>query len=111
MQYVWEAVLAFLAAGGLLWLCRALFGRLLVPTWRTHGGVYAVVPAAGDGENLEYDVKSLLWLRGGQRARFTIVIADQGLNEMGRAAAGALLARDQGVVVCPMEGLSQYLSS
>ena len=110
MDGIWQAVLALLAAAGLLALGWTLCGRLLVPAGGS-GAVYAVVPAAGDGENLEYDVKSLLWLRGGQRARFTIVIADQGLNEMGRAAAGALLARDQGVVVCPMEGLSQYLSS
>jgi hypothetical protein len=106
-----EAVMAFFAAAGLLWLCRVLFGRMYTPTWRTSSGVYAVVPATGDGEHLEYDVKSLLWLRGRQPAGFTIVIADQGLNATGRATAGALIVQGQGVVMCPMERLTQYLST
>ncbi|MFQ7453623.1 MAG: hypothetical protein ACLRNQ_22030 [Flavonifractor plautii] len=58
--------------------------------------MYAVVPASGDGAHLEQDVKGLLWSRGGELARFTIVIADGGLDGTGRAVAAALLARGQG---------------
>ena len=109
---VWlEVAVALLAAAGLMGLGWILFGRLLTPVGGPNGGpVYAVVPAAGDGETLEYDVNGLLWLRGGELARFTIVIADQGLSDAGRAVAAALLARSTGLVVCPAERLAEYIS-
>ena len=88
------------------------FGRLLIPVGGGGGGpVYAVVPASGDGAHLEQDVKGLLWLRGGELARFTIVIADGGLDGTGRAVAAALLARGQGIVLCPAERLGEYIKA
>ena len=88
------------------------FGRLLTPVGGGGGGpVYAVVPASGDGAHLEQDVKGLLWLRGGELARFTIVIADGGLDGTGRAVAAALLARGQGIVLCPAERLGEYIKA
>ena len=89
-----------LAAAGLLSLGWLLFGRLVRPAGGA-GQVYAVVPAAGDGAGLEQTVKGLLWLRDGELARFTVVIADDGLDETGRAVAAALLAGSRGVVLCP----------
>ena len=102
-----RAVLALLAAAGLLALGWLLLGAAVAPVGR--GSVYAVVPAAGDGEHLEQDVKGLLWLRGGELARFTIVIADSGLNDTGRRVAAALLTGSRGMVLCPMEQLETYL--
>ena len=99
MNPIWQVLLALLAAVGLLALGWLTFGRLLTPVGGGGGGpVYAVVPASGDGAHLEQDVKGLLWLRGGELARFTIVIADGGLDGTGRAVAAALLARGQGIV-------------
>ena len=96
MNAIWQVLLALLAAVGLLALGWLTFGRLLTPVGGGGGGpVYAVVPASGDGAHLEQDVKGLLWLRGGELARFTIVIADGGLDGTGRAVAAALLARGQ----------------
>ena len=87
MNAIWQVLLALLAAVGLLALGWLTFGRLLTPVGGGGGGpVYAVVPASGDGAHLEQDVKGLLWLRGGELARFTIVIADGGLDGTGRAA-------------------------
>ena len=108
MDGIWQVVLALLAAAGLLALGWTLFGRLLVPAGGS-GAVYAVVPAAGDGSGLEQTVKGLLWLRSGDLARFTIVIADGGLDPAGRAAAAALLARDRGIVLCPADRLGAYI--
>ncbi|WP_434307738.1 hypothetical protein [Flavonifractor plautii] len=56
-------------------------------------------------------MKGLLWLRGGELARFTIVIADGGLDGTGRAVAAALLARGQGIVLCPAERLGEYIKA
>ena len=109
MDGIWQEVLALLAAAGLLALGWALFGKLLAPAG-ADGPVYAVVPAAGDGGGLEQAVKGLLWLRGGDLARFTIVIADSGLDPAGRARAAALLARDRGIVLCPADRLGAYIS-
>lgn len=105
MNAIWQVLLALLAAVGLLALGWLTFGRLLTPVGGGGGGpVYAVVPASGDGAHLEQDVKGLLWLRGGELARFTIVIADGGLDGTGRAVAAALLARGQGIVLCRRSG-------
>ena len=110
MNAIWQVLLALLAVVGLLALGWLLFGKLVTPVGGGGGGpVYAVVPAAGDGEHLEQDVKGLLWLRGGELARFTIVIADNGLDESGRAVAAALLTDATGVVVCPGDRLGAYL--
>ena len=104
MNAIWQVLLALLAAVGLLALGWLTFGRLLTPVGGGGGGpVYAVVPASGDGAHLEQDVKGLLWLRGGELARFTIVIADGGLDGTGRwprpcwpAARGSSSARRSG---------------
>lgn len=108
MDAIWQPILALLAAAGLLALGWLLFGRLLVPVGEG-GGVYAVVPASGRAERLERDVNGLLWLRGGELARFTIVIADGGLDPEGRAVAAALLAQSRGVVLCPLAQLGEYI--
>ncbi len=110
MSVILELFAILLAAVGLLALGWMLFGRLVAPVG---GGcpVYAVVPARGDGAGLEHAVDGLLWLRGGELARFTIVIADGGLDAEGRAVASALLARGQGLVVCPEERLGEYIAS
>ena len=104
-----QAVLALLAAVGLLALGWTLFGWLLAPS-EGDGPVYAVVPAAGEGAHLEQDVKRLLWLRGQQKKGFTIVIADGGLDPAGRAVAAALLTGATGVVVCPADQLGAYIT-
>ena len=94
MNAIWQVLLALLAAVGLLALGWLTFGRLLTPVGGGGGGpVYAVVPASGDGAHLEQDVKGLLWLRGGELARFTLVIADGGLDGAGRAVGAARRGR------------------
>lgn len=108
MDGILQVVLTVLAAIGLLALGWAAFDRLAAPAdWG--GPVYAVVPATGDGTYLEQNVKSLLWLRGKRNSRFTIVIADDGLNPAGKAVAAALLTDATGVVVCPADRLGEYI--
>ena len=108
MDGILQVLLALLAAAGLLALGWAIFGQLVTPVGAI-SPVYAVVPADGDGAGLEQAVKGLLWLRGGELARFTIVIADNGLDESGRAVAAALLTDATGVVVCPGDRLGAYI--
>lgn len=104
-----EAALALLAAGGLLMLGWLLFGRLLAPVGGRGAPVYAVVPVHGGGAALERTVDGLLWLQSGDFARFTIVVADFGLDESGLAAAAALARREPGVIFCSLGSLEEYI--
>ena len=108
MDGIWQVVLAILASVGLLTLGWLAFTWLTAPE-PGEGPVYAVVPARGDGADLERRVKVLLWQRERWGGRFTIVIADGGLDPRGRAAA-ALLARSGGVAICPAGRLGDYLA-
>lgn len=103
-----EILLSLLAVFGLLCLSWLLFGRLLFPlSWYTPA--FAVVPAQGDGASLEQTVKGLLWLRGGHLERYTVVIADAGLDCGGRRLAELLSQREPGVLLCPLAQLPDLL--
>lgn len=104
-----EILAALAAAGGALLLGRFLFGRLLLPAGRDGAPFFAVIPASGGGEGLEHTVDGLLWLRSGHLARFTIVVADNGLNREGLEAARALSRRERDLIFCPMAELEQYI--
>lgn len=108
LHTVLEMVLSLLAVLGLLALGWVLFGRLLAPK-SYYAPVFAVVPARGDGAALEQTVKSLLWLRAGELGRFTLVIADAGLDREGAAVAQRLAQRESGVLLCPMAELDRFI--
>ena len=111
METLLQGALAFFAALGLVTLAWLAFGHLLLPRELEPGGLYAVLPARGDGEHLEQDLRCLLWLRDSGAPRVPIVIADAGLSPQGRRVAQALLGRYCGTVLCPMDQLSAYLAS
>lgn len=108
LHAILEILLSLLAVFGLFSLGWVFFGRLLIPSDAT-APAYAVVPAQGDGGALEQTVKGLLWLRGGELQRYTVVIADAGLDPMGVQIATALANREPRVILCPMERLEEYL--
>jgi hypothetical protein len=110
MKVIGEVMVALLAAGGLLTICWLLFGRLLIPVGNDdRAPVYAVIPASGSGDGLEYAVDGLLWLRGADLMCISIVVVDDGLNECGIAAAQALQRREPGLIFCPLRGLEHYI--
>ena len=107
MRAILEILLSLLAVTGLIsigWLC---FGRLFTPA----GGHQActLVPAAGDGDDLEQAVNGLLWLRSGEFLGGKVVILDCGLTPAGRALAVAICRREPGVEICPLSELSVYI--
>lgn len=108
LHAILEIVFSLLAVFGLFALGWVAFGRALAPTDR-YSPAYAVVPVRGDGAGLEQTVRGLLWLRGGEYGRYTVVIADDGLDPAGRAVADALVGREPGVVLCPSAELEEYL--
>ena len=107
MRAILEIVLSLLAVTGLIsigWVC---FGRLFTPA----GGRQActLVPATGDGEDLEQAVNGLLWLRSGEFLGGRVVILDCGLTPVGLALAHALCQREAGVEICPLSDLQVYI--
>ena len=108
MELFLQVLAALLIVAGLLGLGWLLFGKLVAPVG-AEGRVFAVVPAAGDAETLEHDIQGLLWLRGGDLARFTVVNADYGLRGQGRILALLLQRREPGLVFWRGGGLGELL--
>lgn len=109
MRAILEILLSLLAVVGLLglgWLC---FARLLRPM----GGRYAVtlLPARGEGEELEQALTGLFWLRGAGFTVGQVVIVDRGLDPRGLALARVLAGQEPGVYLCPGEELEDCLAT
>lgn len=99
-----EILLAFLlCAALLLWCNRLIFTRLISPTQQGAVPVFAVIPAAGDGEGLEHTLRHLQWLREENLSHFTLLIVDAGLTPAGWALLQTLQRKDASLLVCPAE--------
>ena len=100
MRYFIETLGVLLAGAGLFIFGWLLLGRLLAPIG-TKGPIWAVLPASGDGQNLEHDLRGLLWLRQSGMAGLRVVIADCGLSGEGRELASLLSRREEDVAFRP----------
>lgn len=98
-----EILLAILCTTLILVFGRALFARLLSPSQSGTVPVFAVVPAAGDGEGLEQTLRHLRWLKAEKLSRFTVVVVDAGLTDQGLALVQALHRKDASLLFCPAE--------
>ena len=108
MGIFWDAVLALICILGLAFVGWWLFGLLLRPLPGREAKV--VIPGRGEGENLEQQVRSFLWLRGLGLLRCPIVIADAGLSPTGWELALRLTARWPEVILWPAPDLGDYIS-
>lgn len=96
----WEVAAALLTAVGLASLGWLAVGWLVSPGRPERDvKVYVVLRAAGDGEELEQAARRLRWLESGSGG-LSIVIADDGLTEVGRRRAELLFRRWPGVILC-----------
>ena len=98
-----EIILAVLCAALLLTLNRKLLFRLIHPSQKGTNPVFAVVPAAGDGDGLEHTLRHLLWLQEEKLSAFTILVVDAGLTPMGLDTVRALLRKEPTLLFCPAE--------
>lgn len=109
MRAFLEIVLSLLAVTGLLalgWLC---FGRLLRPMGGK--GAVTLLPARGEGEDLEQALTGLLWLRGAGLTVGRVVVVDLGMTHQGQALAQLLTEQETGVYFCPSEELPQCMEA
>ena len=110
MKHVLDILLALLAALGLASLGWLIFGRLVTPAGRGKQ-LFAVLPVRGDGCGLEYTLAGLGWLQRAGLARFSVVVADAGLDPRGRAVAATLAGEHPEILFCPLEGLDRQLAA
>ena len=108
MSLVSDCLMAFFAATGFLTLLWLAFGRLLTPPQGTSPAV-VLLPAQGDGDELDLAISHLNWLQGGRITRFSIVLVDLGLTEQGRARVLALMEREPTLRFRSPEGLPQLM--
>lgn len=105
-----EIVLAALATVGLMCVCWLFCGRWLLPSGDTSEATFAVVPATGDGRELEQTVRSLLWLRRRDLWQGTLILLDRGLDEDGYRAARLLCRSADNIILCRPEEISTLIS-
>lgn len=96
-----EILLALFGSALLVLLGHWLLLRLLSPAQTGTMPVFAVIPAAGDGEGLEQTLRHLRWLQGEKLAPFTPLVVDAGLSPQGLALVQALQRRDPTLLFCP----------
>lgn len=110
MQLWQDGLVAMLAAVGLASLMWAVVKAVLYagPERRRQGAV-ALIPAQGDGELLEQQIRALQRLRQDQGAFDRILVVDCGLSEEGAKLARLLVKEDRWTVLCKMEEIGGYL--
>lgn len=110
MQLWQDGLVAMLAAIGLASLMWAAVKTVLyTPTARRHQGAAALVPAQGDGELLEQQIRSLQRLRRDLGVFDRILVVDCGLSEEGVKLARLLVEEDRMAVLCTMDEIGGYL--
>ena len=108
-MHLWQdGLLALLAAIGLASLFWALVRGLLFIRPRRRSETIALLPARGDGECLEEQVRSLEAVDQEEGLFSSILLADCGLTEEGRQVA-TLLSKGRRVRLCSREDIPRIL--
>ncbi len=108
MGTFWDILLAVICVCGLAFVGWWLFGLLLRPLPGREAKV--IISGRGEGEDLEQQVRSFLWLRGLGLLRCPVVIADVGLTPAGWELALRLTVRWPEVILWPASDLGDYIA-
>ncbi len=105
-----DILIALFAAIGILAVLWFVIGKILTPAPAVPSGLFEVLPASGDGHQLEQQVRSILWQNYCQGISCPLILADMGLDGEGRKAAQCLTRRWPAVQLCKGEELGTLLS-
>lgn len=108
MYVLFGSVLALVFMAGLCCIACLLYSKMLRP--HSAQGTVTVVWGVGAGEELEQRVRSLVWLQECGLLRCSVMIADMGLNEEGRALAVRLAGRYPALTLCTREELERRMN-
>ena len=109
MQLWQDGLLAMLAAVGLASLLWGLVRAVLCPGTPRQRSLVALIPAQGNGETLEQQVRTLRRIRQEQNVFSQIMLVDCGLNKEGQKLSRLIARQDRWVTICRPEDVSKYL--
>ena len=109
MQLWQDGLLAMLAAVGLASLLWGLVLAVLCPGTPRQRSLVALIPAQGNGETLEQQVRTLRRIRQEQNVFSLILLVDCGLNKEGQKLSRLIARQDRWVTICRPEDVSKYL--
>ena len=101
MYVFFGSVLGLICLAGMCCIACLLYSKMLCP--HSARGTVAVVWGEGEGAELEQRVRSLVWLQECGLLRCTVMVADAGLNDEGRALAARLAERYPTLTLCACE--------
>ena len=105
-----DGIVALLAAVGLASIIWTVVRAIVFAGPERRREIGFLLPAQGDGENLEQQVRQLSRLRYEQGVLGMVLVVDCGLSEEGRKLAKVLSREDRWVSVCKKEEIGSYLS-
>ncbi len=105
-----DILIALFAAIGILAVLWLIIGKLFTPAPAVSSSLLQVLPASGDGHQLEGQVRAILWQNYCQSISCPLILADCGLNAEGLKAAHCLTRRWPAVHICKPEELGALLS-
>ena len=109
MELWQDSIIALLAAAGLASLLWGAIRALLFSRPRRPFRAMALIPARGNGDQLEGEIRSiaLLSAQGGRITR--VLIVDCGLTEEGQKLCRLLAREERWVIFCLREEIGRYL--
>ena len=110
MQLWQDGLVALLASIGLASIMWTAVRAVLYAGQPRRHGVVALLPAAGGGEGLEEQVKTLRALRGEQELFGMVLLVDCGLTDEGRKLAQLLVRQDRWVSLCRRDEVADFLA-
>lgn len=105
-----DGVVALLAAIGLACVVWTVVRAALYTGPERRKSVVALLPAAGGGDGLEEQVKTLRALRSEQELFGMVLLVDCGLSEEGRRLAQLLAREDRWVCLCGQDEVADFLT-
>lgn len=105
-----DGLVALLASIGLASIMWTVVRAVLFAGPEVRREIAALLPAQGDGEHLEEQVRALQRLRQEQEVFGRALLVDCGLTEEGRKLADILVREHRWVTLCGRDEVGRYLT-
>lgn len=111
MHIIMQAALVILAAAGVFFVIRAVYGAMLTPVGHDgQGGLIAVIRLWGSCPELEQTVAGLTWLQRTGVLSAQILLVDCGMDEESHEMAALLAKKHETLTICSLSELNSLLA-
>ena len=104
---LFDLVIVFLAASGVILIMWCLIGALLHPVFDENMVTY--LPVRGDGADVERSVRAYAWFRSGRVSGGKLILVDLGLDRQGLQRTAAICSRYDWVSCCTDPETENYI--